>query len=173
MIQVKVNDMSICFICIHIICWKILNNWVTRKVLLDIISRSTGDDCKSGKVRLVDGETENEGRVEYCYDNRWAPVCSLNSYTASLMCQKLRYTQYTCKNTIVLYIMIHQTCYYTGGTIFNDQRFGRSNNQSNLNYIYCDSGHTDLDDCYVYNKGSSCYISTSTCGTEYGLRCYS
>ena len=70
--------------------------------------------------------------------------------------------------------MIHQTCYYTGGTIINDQRFGRSNNQSNLNYINCDSEHTDLDDCSVYNKTSSgCYISTSTCEIEYGLRCYS
>ena len=141
--------------------------------MLDIISHSTGDDCKSGKVRLVDGETENKGRVEYCYDNHWAPVCSLNSYTASLMCQKLGYTQYTCRNITFIH-QIHQTCYYTGSTIFIDERFGRSNNKSNLNYIYCNSGHTDLDDCSVYNKGSSgCYISISTCGTEYGLRCYS
>ena len=141
-----------------------------------IISYSTGsgNSCESGKVRLVDGNTDNEGRVEYCFDGDWAPVCSLNSYTASLVCQKLGYTQYTCKNIIILYSMIHQTCYYTGGTIFNDQRFGHSNIPSNLNYIYCNSGHTDFDDCYVYNKGSSgCYISTSTCGTEYGLRCYS
>ena len=142
----------------------------SRCLVRYIISYSTGsgDSCESGKVRLVNGETENEGRVEYCYNGDWAPVCSLNSTTASLVCQKLGYTQYTCKNIIILSIMIHQTCYYTGSAIFDDQRFGRSNNQSNFDYIYCNSRHTDLDDCYVY---SSCYIST--CGTEYGLRCYS
>ena len=62
-----------------------------------------GEACTTGDIRLVGGSTEREGRVEYCYDTTWAPVCSLDARTASLMCKKLGYTDYTCK----LYNEIH------------------------------------------------------------------
>jgi deleted-in-malignant-brain-tumors protein 1 len=97
----------------------------------------------------------NEGRVEYCYNNGWAPVCSLNSYAANLMCKSLGFTQ------------------FTWGSIVSDERYGRSDITSDFNYLYCNSNHHSLSDCYTYTKGSgSCYITQSTCSTEYGLRCF-
>ena len=62
---------------------------------------------------------------------------------------------------------------HAGGTIINDQRYGRSGISNNFNYLYCDSGDTVISDCTEYTSGGSCYISSSTCSTEYGLRCYS
>lgn len=45
-----------------------------------------------GAVRLVGGETDAEGRVEYCYNGEWAPMCSLSGYTGSLICSEMGYT---------------------------------------------------------------------------------
>ena len=56
----------------------------------------SGSECTNGDVRLLDGDTDDEGRVEYCYDNTWSPVCSLSSRAATLMCEKLGYTKFTC-----------------------------------------------------------------------------
>ena len=33
------------------------------------------DDCSDGDIRLVNGESEMEGRVEICRDYRWGTVC--------------------------------------------------------------------------------------------------
>ena len=33
------------------------------------------DDCGNGDIRLVNGETETEGRVEICLYLRWGTVC--------------------------------------------------------------------------------------------------
>ena len=47
--------------------------------------------CTSGDIRLVGGSSEAEGRVEYCYNGIWSPMCSLNQYTAKLICEKFGY----------------------------------------------------------------------------------
>lgn len=60
-----------------------------------------GESCTTGDVRLVNGTTENEGRVEYCYDEHWSPLCSITSATASVICKTLGYTDYSCKNILV------------------------------------------------------------------------
>ena len=31
--------------------------------------------CRNGDIRLVDGTTRNEGRVEICWNNTWGTVC--------------------------------------------------------------------------------------------------
>lgn len=54
-------------------------------------------ECTIGDVRLVNGTTENEGLVEYCYKGQWAQVCSLDTHAASLICHYLGHTQYSCE----------------------------------------------------------------------------
>ena len=64
--------------------------------------------------------------------------------------------------------------YCIGGTVFDDERFGRSDISSNFNYVLCSSSDTDLSECSTHNEVSTgCYVSSSVCTTEYGLQCYS
>ena len=67
--------------------------------------------CNDGDIQLVNGTngtngTNDEGRVEYCYNGTWVPVCSLSAKTASLMCQQLGHSQFTCKRSILYNIII-------------------------------------------------------------------
>ena len=48
-----------------------------------------------GSVRLADGSTSNEGRLEYCYTGKWSPFCTLDFSAASVACKQLGYMQYT------------------------------------------------------------------------------
>ena len=56
----------------------------------------TGTTCTNGNVRLTNGTTANEGRVEYCYEGEWTPFCEMSIATASVICNELGYN-YSCK----------------------------------------------------------------------------
>ena len=49
--------------------------------------------CTDGAIRLVDGGTSYEGRVESCFDDQWETVCD-DGWTeseASVACHQLGY----------------------------------------------------------------------------------
>ena len=48
-------------------------------------------DCANGDVRLVNGTTLYEGRVEICYDGVWGSVCDRNwdYWDAAIVCLQM------------------------------------------------------------------------------------
>ena len=49
--------------------------------------------CTDGDVRLVRGERENEGQIEFCSSGRWGLVCrdSWDVSDATVACRQLGY----------------------------------------------------------------------------------
>ena len=50
-------------------------------------------NCSNGEVRLVDGNSLNEGRVEICVNEAWGTICSSgwNDADAFVVCRQLGY----------------------------------------------------------------------------------
>lgn len=61
--------------------------------LSDIIE-TVHSNCTTGQVRLVDGVSANEGRIELCYGSVWGSLCYDSSWTrphANVVCRQLGY----------------------------------------------------------------------------------
>ena len=55
-------------------------------------------DCPDQAVRLVNGSTNREGRVEVCKNGHWGTVCTQSGETAefaSFICSQLGFSKYS------------------------------------------------------------------------------
>lgn len=52
------------------------------------------DECTSGMVRLSNGTSNKEGRVERCIDGMWTTICdnSWDDNDASVVCNQLGFS---------------------------------------------------------------------------------
>ena len=50
-------------------------------------------ECLTGSIRMVNGISNNEGRLEVCYNNEWGIVCNDNfdDEEAKVVCRQLQF----------------------------------------------------------------------------------
>ena len=106
--------------------------------------------CSDGDIRLVEGTTYREGRVEFCYNNTWGTVCddSWDDDDASVVCRQLGFSA-------------------TGATAFTRSRFGAGFGPILLDDVYCVGTESRLTDC------TASPIGDHNCGhsEDAGVRC--
>ena len=71
-----------------------LNFLVTHFVHASLYT-DANNTCTAGDMRLVGGETPNEGRLEVCFVNHWGTVCDddFDAHEASLVCRELGFPE--------------------------------------------------------------------------------
>ena len=68
-------------------------------------SQSSVSVCTNGNVRLMGGQTNAEGRLEYCYNGQWSAFCTLRSQEATVACKQLGYTQYSGETKYSIFLL--------------------------------------------------------------------
>ena len=83
--------------------------------LLYLLSHITVE-CNNGEIRLVGGESSDEGRLEICYNDIWTPVCVtyFHDEEAAVACKQLGYTHYSCTYVTLSLIKFIISLYYRG-----------------------------------------------------------
>ena len=63
-----------------------------NKQFLKVTSES---GCSEGDIRLVDGVTDKDGRVEICFNGLWGSMCDDNwdDRDANVVCRQLGYNE--------------------------------------------------------------------------------
>ena len=66
-----------------------------------VLAFDESNSCINDSIRLSGGAMSTEGRLEYCYQGSWTPLCSAGSKEATVACRQLGYTNYDCKSNII------------------------------------------------------------------------
>lgn len=73
-------------------------------------SAGINSTCTNGELRLVDGNSEYEGRVETCFGGRWGTICDdrWDTLDAQVVCWELGYARLGNMMTVCHYTTYHQ-----------------------------------------------------------------
>ena len=125
--------------------------------------------CTNGTVRLMNGSTSDEGRVEVCVNGEWGTVCDSgwDRREAEVVCKQLGYNS-SCKQTFstnMIFILIT----ISGAIPYHSSRFGDGTLPILVQSYSCTGTESSLTSCSGGTTGySTCYY-----GRVAGVRCFS
>ena len=124
--------------------------------------------CHEGDVRLLDGSTELEGRVELCRYNQWGIVCDYgwDANDARVVCRQLGFSV---AGMMKDFMHVNHNNYYgalnTGPTAITTATFGQVSGEIVLHNSQCIGNETNLLQC---RNGGSC----NTRYVDVAVRCH-
>ena len=134
--------------------------------------------CQNGDIRLVNGTTFYEGRVEICWNETWGTVCDVfwSGFEAQVACRQLGFPSLgedcTCMRLDVELITL-KTCYTfnspTGATPMHNAFFGQGRGPILLDNLNCTTTESRLVDCHHRGIGQTLFCRNHL--NDAGLRC--
>lgn len=138
--------------------------------------------CSDGDIRLVNGTTILEGRVEICLNDAWGTVCggTFSEDEASVICDQTGY-RHNGKHLVIVAvafsddrILPHGTSMYyyrrlidTGSEAFRDAHFGEGTGPIFLERYDCSEGENRFLDCALLPIG----VHSCDHSNDAGVRC--
>ena len=106
----------------------------------------------NGAVRLVDGASEREGRVEVCMEEYWGTVCSdgWSEEDALVVCRQAGFdtlSELHFSNTYPKCIMLYNLCILLGPVPLTNASFGRGLGPVHMTSVTCTGDEGMLSDC--------------------------
>ena len=100
-------------------------------------------------MRLVNGRTSNEGRLEICFHNHWGTVCddSFHIKEASIVCRALGFPSEGIHTHYPLSTMYISLLLDIGALSLHSAYFGRGVGLILLDEVECRGNETTLFDC--------------------------
>ena len=121
-------------------------------------------------MRLVGGQTPNEGRVEICLEGQWGTVCDdyWGAVDAQVACKQLGY-----RSTGIMQLVAHTKsiqkqvsyCLIAGAQAFTNAHYGQGAGPIQLDKVQCRGSENSLLQCS--------HLATAICGhhEDAGIRC--
>ena len=99
-------------------------------------------NCTDGEIRLVNGQVENEGRVEICFDNVWGTICDdeWDGREATVVCRQLGYSDQ------VQHVALHEAFFGSGSNPIHLDELDCVGNEERL--IDCDRSSVGDHNCF-------------------------
>ena len=124
---------------------------------------SVAENCTLGDIRLVNGSSEREGRVEVCFGDLWTSVCDSgwDNREAGVVCRELfdstlgmvvlqaniMCLQFVYIDLIIYYISFGPSVCAGGLAIVNSTQYGIGDGPAVLSYLGCDGTEEYLAEC--------------------------
>ena len=124
--------------------------------------------CKNGEVRLVEGESEKEGRLEICFDHRWGTVSSdgWSETEAKVVCNDLGYELMNGKSFNIGTIIMHSTFFFSKANGYLPRP--ALSKPTYINTLRCSGRDLTLLDCsYKFNTR----MNESDHSKDVGIQC--
>ena len=111
--------------------------------------------CENGDIRLVNGTTAFEGRVEICWNETWGTICDgfWSNFDAQVACRQLGYSisgmyiKSALPNKQSQWVVILLHFVFSGASVFYNAYFGQGFGPIFLDDLLCTGRETRIIDC--------------------------
>ena len=128
-------------------------------------------NCKEGAVRLVNGSTQQSGRLEVCTNNIWGSVCGdgFDVTDAHVVCRELGLGISGTQIVDIVKILIVEP------TVYINSHFGDGNEAIVFSNMQCGGYEGSISDCDKMNYGTFSCSRSNVVGiicsdSKYGLK---
>ena len=134
-------------------------------------------NCTLGDVRLTNGSSHLEGRVEVCFGNLWGTIChnSWDNRDAGVICKQLFNSSFgrllLAVNNVFFLFWRAILLPHLGGHAINGSKFGVGYTSIVIESINCNGTEASLTDCSTITSVSNA-ISTCNGSDVAGIVCY-